>query len=75
MGNLSDGCVLLFCQVEATAIRIRDQREAVEAQLEAFGFNILTATSIVACTLSSCYPLPLPLPHQCLRLSPAPPLT
>jgi len=50
MGNLSDGCVLLFCQVEATAIRIRDQREAVEAQLEAFGFNILTVTK-------STYPL------------------
>ncbi len=50
MGNFSDGCVLLFCQVEATAIRIRDQREAVEAQLEAFGFNILTVTK-------STYPL------------------
>jgi len=50
MGNFSDGRVLLFCQVEATTIRIRYQREAVEAQLEAFGFNILTVTK-------STYPL------------------
>lgn len=33
----------------------------------------LTATSTAVCTLSFCYPLPLP--YQCLRLSPAPLLT